>query len=138
MPEQQPQKIIVSNDTAENKVLFGFLEEYISANNISAEILDDLKLVVEETFVNISNYAYPPDKTGDVSFELGHSTNTLYITFTDTGHAFNPLSDCTASVETDDHCEGGMGIHIIKSLTDQQEYNRIEKRNVFTITKHYT
>jgi len=138
MPEQQPQKIIVSNSTSESNALSDFLSEYISSNNLPSEILDDLRLVIEEAFVNIVNYAYPAKKNQTVNIELSHSANAISITFIDTGRAFNPITDCKTSIESSDHCDGGMGIHIIKSLTDQQEYNRIEKRNVFKLTKHYT
>ena len=132
------QKIIVNNTTTESKALSDFLSEYIRSNNIPTEILDDLRLVAEEAFANIANYAYPAEETQAVSIEIGHSSNAVSITFIDTGHPFNPLTVCKASIETGDHCDGGMGIHIIKSLTDQQEYNRIKKRNVFTIIKNYT
>jgi anti-sigma regulatory factor (Ser/Thr protein kinase) len=48
------------------------------------------------------------------------------------------LTDCSSNLDTNDHCNGGMGIPLIKSLTDKQKYIRIDKRNVFTVTKHYT
>ena len=62
----------------------------------------------------------------------------LDITFIDNGIAFDPLNDSNKSMDQDNLDEGGMGIHIIRSLTDEQRYERIEQRNVFTLTKHYT
>jgi anti-sigma regulatory factor (Ser/Thr protein kinase) len=132
------QKIVINNSSAECKSLHEALNSFINKQNIPDDILHDLRLVTEETFINIVNYAYPPDETHNITIVLSHSYNCLDITFIDAGKAFNPLSDCVASIDTDDHCDGGMGIHLIKSLTDQQEYNRIEERNVFTVTKHYT
>ena len=33
--------------------------------------------------------------------------------------------------------EGGMGIVLVKSLTDEQNYRRDGDHNVFTVTKNY-
>ena len=132
------QSIAVQNNISECRKLSDFLIEYAVTNNIPDEIIEDLRLVLEETFVNIASYAFSDNKPHTVTVEFNHTTEAVSLTFTDTGMAFNPITGCNKNIESNDHCEGGMGIHIIMSLTDSQEYHRIEKRNVFTVTKHYT
>lgn len=132
------QTFVVQNRTSECCDLADMLAEFIKSNDTPDEINHDLRLVLEEAFINIVNYAYPGDKDHSITIEFNNSADSISITFIDTGIAFNPLTDCHTDIETDDHCEGGMGIHIIKSLTDQQEYDRIKQHNVFTVTKHYT
>ena len=119
-------------------MLSDFLTEHVKTFEIPDEIYNDLRLVLEEAFVNIASYAYTEKDNQPVTIELSNTQNEISITFTDTGIAFNPLTDPAECKDTDDHCEGGMGIHIIKSLTDHQEYNRVGQSNVFTVTKHYT
>ena len=70
--------------------------------------------------------------------ELHHSDHRIDITFIDNGIAFDPLNDSNKTMDQDNLDEGGMGIHIIRSMTDEQRYERIDQRNVFTLTKHYT
>ena len=132
------QTITVKSEITENSTLADFLQQYLKSSKIPAEILADLRLVLEEIFANITCYAYPPDEPGTVILELSHTDSSICMTFIDTGRAFNPVTDFEGLDESDDHCQGGMGIHFIKSLTDHQEYNRIGQRNVFTVTKHYT
>jgi len=132
------QSITVKNNISECDRLSAFLTDYESSNNIPDEIQHDLRLVLEEAFVNITNYAFASGETHTVSIEISNTANAISITFIDDGIAFNPLLDCNNEIDADDHCEGGMGIYLIKSLTDQQKYNRIKQRNVFTVTKHYT
>ncbi len=132
------QKITVDNTASQSAVLFEFILAYLKNNEISADIFDDLRLVVEETFINISRYAYPPDVTKNVDIEIEHSTDSVNITFIDTGYEFNPLTDNTKHMDTENYCEGGMGIQLITSLSDAQRYKRVEQHNVFTVTKHYT
>ena len=133
------QSISLQNKLSDAGKLSDFLTEYAKTSEIPDEIYHDLRLVIEEVFVNIASYAYAEEEDRQpVTIELSHSANEISITFTDAGIAFNPLTDPAECKDTDDHCEGGMGIHIIKSLTDQQKYRRINQHNVFTVTKHYT
>ena len=131
------QTFVVQNRTSECSNLARLLAAFIKSNDIPDEIYNDLRLVLEEAFVNIVDYAQPKDKNHSITVEFNNSADSISITFIYTGIAFNPLTDYDTKIETDDHCEGGMGIHIIKSLTDEQKYDRIKQHNVFTVTKHY-
>lgn len=134
--------ITVQNKPSNCARLPVFLADYLKANDIPDMVYHDLRLVIEETFINIINHAFSDNKKHSVSIELNNTGKTVNITFIDSGMAFNPLIDASTelkkNIKNNDHCEGGMGIHIIKSLTDQQEYRRINQRNVFTVTKRYT
>ena len=136
------QVISLQNKTSESSKLSDFLAEYISTNSIPDVIHHDLRLAAEEAFVNIVNYAFANKETHTISIEISSAANTISITFIDSGIEFNPLLpldiNSDKNIDTDDFCKGGMGIHLIKSLTDQQKYNRIDQRNVFTVTKNYS
>ena len=132
------QTFVVQNRTSECSNLGRLLAAFIKSNDIPDEIKSDLRLALEEAFVNIVDYAQPKDKEHSITVEFNNCADSISITFIDSGIAFNPLTDYDTNIETDDHCEGGMGIHIIKSLTDEQKYDRIKQHNVFTLTKHYT
>lgn len=132
------QSISLLNKTSDSVTLSDFLTEFVKKMSVSDEIYNDLRLVAEEAFVNIASYAYTEKNEQPVIIELSGTSSEISITFTDTGIAFDPLTDPAECKDTDDHCEGGMGIHIITSLTDHQEYNRVGQSNVFTVTKHYT
>ncbi len=132
------QTFSVQNAVSECSNLAELLAAFIKANDIPDEISSDLRLALEEIFINIVDYAYPKEEDHCIIIEFNNSADSVSITFIDTGIAFNPITDCSTDIDTDDHCEGGMGIHLIKSLTDQQKYDRIKQHNVFTVTKHYT
>jgi serine/threonine-protein kinase RsbW len=140
MDKQEPKRQIISlqNRVSESIKLSEFLSEYVKAFNIPDETFNDLRLAVEETFVNIASYAYGKDDSQSITVELNNADHEVSVTFTDTGIAFDPLTEAAECLTSDDHCEGGMGIHLIKSLSDRQEYDRVGQSNVFTITKHYT
>ncbi len=131
------QTLCLQNKTSDSGRLSDFLTKYVKTITIPEETYNDLRLAIEETFVNIASYAYAEEDQA-VTIELSNSADEISITFIDTGVAFTPLPAPAECPPADDHCEGGMGIHIITSLTDHQEYNRVGQSNVFTVTKHYT
>lgn len=138
MKYQLKQKTIVQNNAGECEKIVAFLKNNLEPINLPDEITYDLRLVLEEAFINIVNYAYKNKEKSSISIELEIDDQQIQLTFIDTGFPFNPLTDCKKSIDDNDNCDGGMGIHIIKSLTDSQDYKRIDESNVFTVTKNYT
>jgi anti-sigma regulatory factor (Ser/Thr protein kinase) len=130
--------LTLKNARSECEKLHQSLLAFAEENFIPDEICNDLRLAVEEAFINIIEYAYKDNKPHTITVEFSDTGNKITTTFTDSGAAFDPLTDYGEMSTGSDHCEGGMGIHIIKSLTDSQEYHRINQHNVFTITKLYT
>ncbi|MGB5440297.1 MAG: ATP-binding protein [Gammaproteobacteria bacterium] len=100
------------------------------------EFIYDLKLVTEEIFANIINHGYTDNKNGVIEIELVAVTDGIHLTVTDSAPPFNPLENVREQPDQD-FSQGGMGLIIIKSLTDGQHYSRNETQNVFSITKHY-
>ena len=135
---QNTRSITLSNELADSSKLADFLSDYVKTYKIPGDTYNDLRLVLEETFVNIASYAFDKHGGQTITIDLTNTAGVISITFTDTGIAFNPLNHAADNIETADHCEGGMGIHIIRSLTDRQQYHRVGQSNVFTVTKHYT
>ena len=136
--QQSKQVLTLQSTVSDAGKLAEFLADYVKKFKIADEIYNDLRLVAEETFVNIASYAYSGQAQQTVTIELNSTADKISITFTDAGIAFNPLTDAAECKDTDEHCEGGMGIHLITSLTDHQEYSRDGQSNVFMVTKHYT
>ena len=129
-------RIELRNNTSECNRLFEFLDQGLDQLPVNPEFRHDLKLVCEELLANIINYGYDRNTDNRINIELIADSSSVHITFTDSGVAFNPL-DKTMPVAADDLSEGGVGILLVKSLTDQQHYERREGFNVLTVTKNY-
>jgi len=130
--------ITVRNSLADCDKLFAFLDQLADSLGLTEDIYNDLKLAIDETFVNIVSYAFDEDSSHDIAMKIHHTDHRIDITFIDNGIAFDPLNDSHKTMDQDNLDKGGMGIHIIRSITDEQSYERIDQRNVFRLTKHYT
>jgi anti-sigma regulatory factor (Ser/Thr protein kinase) len=117
-----------------------FINEELERNDCQPEVLVNINLAVDEIFVNIANYAYPP-MSGTavvgidvVSIDAGEEA---VIKFEDTGKAYNPLEqpDPDLNKPPMEREIGGLGVFLVKKVMDKIEYSRIGNKNVLVMTK---
>jgi anti-sigma regulatory factor (Ser/Thr protein kinase) len=95
-----------------------------------------LELAVEEALVNVFNYAYAgQDHSGAVTCRVVVEADGLTVEIVDEGPPFDPLvrPDPDTALELEQRQPGGLGIFMIRQLTDEVSYRREEGRNVLTI-----
>ncbi len=128
--------IALRSNSSECERLYRFLADGLEKLPVSMEFRHDLKLVAEELLANIINHGYAGDSEKSIDVELKVDSESVHLTFTDSGGAFNPL-DRESPELLNDLSEGGMGLLLVRSLTDNQQYARNSGHNVFTVTKNY-
>ncbi len=98
---------------------------------VHGDAVHDLRLVIEEACVNVMRHAWSGfDEPGELSLEIQFTRlgaePALRIELSDHGNAFNPLAAATPDLgmPAQERPIGGLGIHLIRSLTDEQAYSR--------------
>ncbi|MBT8129583.1 MAG: ATP-binding protein [Gammaproteobacteria bacterium] len=129
-------RIQLINCSSECQRLYDFLADKLEPLPVSKEFRHDLKLVAEELLANIIRHGYDDESEQGIDIELSVDNDRVQLTFTDSGKTFNPMENEQPEL-LNDPSEGGMGILLVKSLTDAQHYKRDGDRNVFTVTKNY-
>ena len=114
----------------------GFVEEVLSSIGMAKKTIFSLMTVSEEIIVNIIHYAYT-EKQGDLEIVFESDGQSIWLTFIDEGTPFNPLiqSQVDTSLQAHEREIGGLGIHMIKSMTDRVIYNYKDGKNILTIEK---
>lgn len=110
----------------------------------TGDALHDLRLAIEEACVNVVRHAYrDAPAPGELHLTIERSTldhrPALRATLFDAGQPFDPLAraapDLSAAAE--DRAIGGLGVHLIRSLTDRQEYHHDDIHgNCLVLYKH--
>lgn len=126
--------------TVENRVeelarIAAAVENLAEQENWPPDFLFKVNLVLEEFGINIMNYGYD-DGLHDFQIKLTSETDTVTIEFIDDGKPFNPLEDNPeADTETnvDDRPIGGLGLFLIKEMTEEFSYRREDSRNHSTM-----
>jgi serine/threonine-protein kinase RsbW len=95
---------------------------------------NDLELALEESLVNIFNYAYP-DTDGTVRISCRTDTGCLVVGIEDKGLAFSLIDAAVPDLAADlaDRKIGGLGVHLVRSLMDDVRYRREADRNLLEL-----
>ncbi|MDR2739614.1 MAG: ATP-binding protein [Treponema sp.] len=116
--------------------LLEWVKAALDAYACPAGTSQQLMMVTEEIFVNIANYAYP-EKTGDVTVRIGRAGEAFAIQFEDGGEFFDPLDWPNPKIKgsIEERKVGGLGIYLVKTMTDHADYRWLDGRNQLTIFK---
>ena len=117
-----------------------FIEQRLMAADCPMKTVMQITLAAEEIFVNIAKHAYAPG-TGDayVRVEVRDDPKEAYITFIDSGIAYDPMkkADPDVTLSAEDRQIGGLGIYMVKQLIDNIHYEYIEGENRLTLIKAF-
>ena len=95
---------------------------------------------MEEIFVNIAHYAYPPDQTGWALIRCLVEQDPLrsQVQFVEGGVPFNPLAkkDADITLSAEERHIGGLGILMVKRSMDAADYVYSGGNNILTLTKY--
>jgi serine/threonine-protein kinase RsbW len=94
-------------------------------------------LAIEELVTNCIKYAYDDTSEHIIEIELKLSAGELVVTVKDDGHPFNPLelAEPDTSLPVEDRTIGGLGIHLLRKMSDGMEYARVGRENQLTLRK---
>ena len=94
-------------------------------------------LTIEELVTNCIKYGYDDSAEHQIEIELKFSAGELVVTVTDDGHAFNPLDlpDRNTNIPVEELPIGGLGIHLLRKMSDRMDYARIDGKNRLTLRK---
>ncbi|MFP3089595.1 ATP-binding protein [Treponema sp. TIM-1] len=135
-PPAFEKEITLSASAANLDQLLDWVETTLAAYSCSTKTCHHIMMVTEEIFINIAKYAYP-EQTGEATVRFGRAGDALVLQFEDGGTPFNPLQwpapQTGAPIEKRNI--GGLGIHLVKKMTDHAAYAQVGGKNQLTIYK---
>lgn len=134
--EGSPEKELLS-------MLLENIDKFYDSNDVKIKKLTELRIAFEEMYVNVVQYAYPQDqfdqnkKMVRIILQWEEMKREARIQIIDRGIPYNPLNkadpDCTSSAEQ--RPIGGLGIHMVKRMTDEMQYSYCKEENHVTLIK---
>lgn len=114
------------------------IENFAEEHQIDFAVLTKVNIILDEVLSNIINYGEIADKSSSKSIGLVveiDENGVIQITVSDNCTPFNPLDredpDTTADLESREI--GGLGVYLVKKLTDSVTYTRHANRNILKI-----
>ena len=130
-------EIRIINQISELQKVAQFIEGIGEELRLSAELQMNLNLVLEEMVSNVIFYAYPDDVEAEIEIVAKSDSKELTFTLSDQGREFDPTirEETDLNVNPADRDLGGMGIFIVKNIMDKVTYQRLDDKNMLTMTK---
>ena len=112
-------------------------EAWLTEKEAPADVSFLVSLALEEVVTNCIKYGYDDEVEHTIDVSLSYSNGALTMVIADDGHEFNPLDapppDLSLAIE--DRPIGGLGIHLLRELSDDVTYERRDGINRLTLTK---
>lgn len=105
----------------------------VKTENIDSNSLYDIKLCVEEVFVNLVKYS----NCSYIDLFINRIDSLIELTFMDDGVQFDPLAKENEILSDSlNRSKSGIGLYILENRMDSLDYQYLNGKNVFTMRKH--
>ncbi len=113
-----------------------FILDIARQHQAPPDVLLKIEMVLEEVLLNIINHAYYGEGTGFIKTGCRFSDDGMFIIrVIDQGIPFDPSSrpDPDTSLAVEDRDIGGLGIFLVRQMSDQVEHQRADGQNILQI-----
>jgi serine/threonine-protein kinase RsbW len=126
--------IKIPNDLAAIPRIAAELEAFCSRRAIPRRDVNRFNLALEEVLTNAVSYGFPAGDRHEIDVRVSYDSGALNAVVSDDGVAFDPLvqSPVDLGAPIEQRRIGGLGIHLLRELTDTVAYRRDGERNVLT------
>ncbi len=132
------QTFILKSRAAELGAALDEIEDLLIRHTADRDLAGDMRLIAEEALSNVIRHAYGADRPEEkIEVQLGIGPRNTQLEIRDSGDPFNPL-DLPApdlSLSIDERRPGGLGVHLIRALTDRRTYRREGAENILLLEK---
>ena len=117
-------------------VILAFVSLLLDTHGCTPRARKQVRIVVEELYVNVSLYAYPGGK-GWAEIRGNVEDGVATFTLIDGGNPFDPLAkpDPNIHLSVDEREIGGLGIYMVKTMVDEIKYEYRDGCNCVTLSK---
>lgn len=112
-------------------------ESWLGQHQVGPEATYLVLLAIEELVTNCIKYAYDDAGEHIITILLSIADRTLKMEVIDDGHPFDPLTapEPDLALDLKDREQGGLGIFMLRQLSDGMAYERRDGTNRLTLTK---
>ena len=129
--------LVLQNNTADLATATAALSSFCEQHGINEGAVFDLTLALEEIFTNIIRHGYQDREPHEIDLVIRKQGDWLTLRVADDGQPFDPskMASPNLHLPPEQRAVGGLGIHLVKSVTDALEYRRENGKNVVTVKK---
>ena len=131
-------RLSVRADSAAMRQVDAFVATFVSEQGIAADDAARILILLEELITNLTKYGYwDRAEPGMAEIALALNGSQLEIEFIDDGCAFDPSAMPLPNLDQalEERAIGGLGLHLLRSMTDEARYERRNDTNVIRLSR---
>ena len=132
--------LTLQNQRSEVARMTEAVDRFSRDTGISDEDVHNIHLILDELVINVIKYAFRDNRPHTIEVTLALDGSRLTMTVEDDGESFDPTAHPEPDLEVpiDERPIGGLGIHIVRSLSDSVSYRRHGRHNAMTVVRTVT
>jgi anti-sigma regulatory factor (Ser/Thr protein kinase) len=123
--------LTIGNDLSEIERVRPSVQSFLDKHGVRSTVRYFVRAAVEELVVNVLRYGFDDDTTHEINVEVRIEETHIVVRVEDDGRPFDPRTiprpDLQDNVES--RSSGGLGIHLIRSTSEEIRYQRRGDRN---------
>lgn len=125
----------IANRMAELDRLNAELDAFFGRAAIAEDTAFTIRLAVEEIVTNQIKYGFPAGGEHGIALSLRPEDGRWVLAVEDDGAEFDPLKapEPNLSAPIEGRPIGGLGLHLVKAMTDHVVYTRANGKNILTV-----
>ena len=131
------QSISVPASTAYLSAVRDFVGLYAHQFGFSEQVVDEIRLAVDEAYTNVIKHAYKYDEEERVLISIGAGDDLFWVSIADQGRTFDQEHYTEPDIEERIRTRkrGGVGVYLMRKLMDTVEYSHVGGTNEIKMTK---
>jgi anti-sigma regulatory factor (Ser/Thr protein kinase) len=138
-PATSPPEIrfVAMNDDEGMAAVMDTFASFSAENGLPAKLVATMNMALDELVSNIIKYGFADDGPHEIGMRYAIENGEIVAEIVDDGLPFNMLEreDPDLSLSIEDKPIGGLGVYLVKQLTDSQDYQRRDDRNHLVLRK---
>ena len=112
------------------------IEQFATETSIASGIMQKMNIILDELLNNTISYGFEDPVGHEIHLTIELNDDHVTIRVSDDGIPFNPFThiDPDTSLSAEEREIGGLGVMLVRELTDSHAYQRLSDRNVVTLT----
>ena len=134
----EKKEILILNDLEQVQTVIEEFELFAEEHQVPFPMVMKINIVLDEIVSNIIKYGFPEENKDNLEIVIELQGKKMRLIIQDRGIPFNPFQKTPPDLSKplEEREIGGLGIHLVRQLMDEYEYNRQIDRNVVVMTKY--
>jgi anti-sigma regulatory factor (Ser/Thr protein kinase) len=132
--------LALANSRSEIARLTQAVDDFARQTRMTDEDRHNVQLILDELVINVIKYAFCDAQPHTIDVRLFLHGHALTMVVSDDGREFDPTQAPPPDLDRpiDERPIGGLGIHIVRTLSESITYQRAGGRNTITVVRTLT